>query len=317
MTNLNHMQNYIGVDVSSKTLDIYCPLNNKYWKIKNDEQSIRSWISKCSSPHSFVVMEHTGGYERSLAVLLDEQGIPFHFAHPNRASFFSKSLGNKAKTDKIDANTLSQYGEHFQPNPSRLPTLQEMKLRSFVQRRKQLSDMIVQETNRRSMMFDEDVVQCIDNHIESLKKQKALMEKKIKEIIKEDPELFQKFNLLLSFKGIGTQTAACLLAELPELGRLSRNEIAALAGLAPFNNDSGRKMGARRIIGGRFDVRRMLYMASVVAIKHNPLMKAYYDRLRKNGKLFKVAIVAVMRKVLITAHAIIRDNKTWKFAKPS
>ena len=192
-----------------------------------------------------------------------------------------------------------------------------MKLRAFVQRRQQLSQMLVQEKNRLSMITDKEILVFVSDHIAQLSGEIKLMEKKMLSIVRNDTDLNRKYELLRSLKGVGIITAITLLADLPEIGEISRNEICALVGVAPYNRDSGTKSGIRRIHGGRFAVRKVLYMAALSGICSNQVIRPYYEKLKKRGKTHKMAIVAAMRKMLITLHAMLRENKPWKFAPPA
>lgn len=314
MTELTVLPTYIGVDVSAKTLDIYNMLLKKHIRINNSRPAINEWLSSLPEGNYFVILEPTGGYERKLRLALYENKIPAYLAHPNHILHFAKAQGKRAKADHLDAYILALYGQKEQPEATTMPSDLQQAFKTLVIRRKQLSVMIVSEKNRLNETTHNSIRSCLEESIDFLTMKLKSIEKEIKTLIKTDAELQTKSKILMSLKGVGITTSATLLAEMPELGKATKNEIAALAGVAPYNKESGLKKGRRKISGGRFNVRNALYMAAVVAVRFNPIMKKYYEHLREQKKDFKVAIVAVMRKMLITLNQMMREGKKWKHA---
>lgn len=313
MTTITTKPAYIGVDVSADKLDVYIAETHHHFVLDNAEKALRSWAETIKSP-TMVVLESTGGYEKKAREILAEYNIPCHRAHPTRTHNFAKYKGYKAKTDRIDAQILAQYGEEEQVKASPLLDPHHEEFQALVARRAQLCEMIVAEKNRNSKTLHTSCVEHVESSIQFLEAQRKEIEKRVRDFIKSSPEFKKRAKLMASLKGVGPITVMNMLASLPQLGYATRNEIAALVGVAPFNDDSGKKMGRRRISGGKFELRKVLYMAAVTAIRHNKIMKVFYERLIANNKPYKVAIVAVMRKMLITLNQMMKEQKKWKFA---
>jgi transposase len=249
-----------------------------------------------------------GGYEIELSVHLAQEGIAFSMVPPHRLRSFARSCGKLAKTDKLDAKLMSIYGKTMNPKATFLGTKAQQELSSFVTRRRQLVDLLSMERQRRDQWRDSLIQKEIEDHCEFLKKHILLFEKQIQSCIYQDENLQELSTTLQSVRGVGPTSAAVLLADLPELGHIGSKEIASLAGVAPFNVESGNSIRKSSIRGGRLSVRCMLYMVALVAIRHNPLIQAFYQRLRKNQKPAKVAIVACMRKILIILNAMAKEH---------
>lgn len=302
---------YVGIDVSKATLDVAEGKENEYWQTGNDNQGIHQCVGRLQAVHpTLIVIESTGGLERPLMTELYAAGLPFALVHPKRVKEFARSIGLLAKTDKLDAHLLARFGEAVQPPITHLPTEAEQALNALVLRRHQLSEMVVSERNH-LMSTSLPLHSGIESHIEWMKQEVDRLDKEIDAMIHELPVFKEKADILRSAKGIGPVTCAKLLSGLPELGKLDRKKIAALVGVAPFNNDSGHRRGKRRTKGGRADVRNVLYMATVAAARSNPVIKSFYLHLLEKGKLKKVALVACMRKFITILNAMIRNMQPW------
>jgi transposase len=257
-----------------------------------------------------IVMEATGGYQALAAATLAEAGYPPAVVNPRQVRDFGKSSGRLAKNDRLDADLLALFAERVRPEVRPLPTQLEQDCGALLLRRSQLLEMITAEKNRRHVAPTAIVAQ-ITVHIQWLEQQLSQINKDLEQMVRQSPLWRAKEDLLRSMPGIGPVTARTLLAELPELGTLSRQKLAALVGIAPLNNDSGKRHGKRSIWGGRASVRRVLYNAARTAALHNPIIRPLYKRLRDAGKPFKVAIVACMRKMLTIANAMISTDRPW------
>lgn len=281
--------------------------------VKRNKQALEGFIKEKLANYavSLVVMEYTGGYERLCAEILSEMGIPFHLAHPNQVYHFAKSQRLFAKTDKIDSTILALFGHKESPAPTVLMTEKDREMSDLVKRKQQLTDSLGSEKMRLKDHLYPKAQQSINRNIKFLEKEIARLNKEVLKGIKDSPEKNERLNTLQTFKGIGEQTASLLVTMLPELGHISRSKIAALVGLAPKNKDSGKKQGYRAIQGGRFYVRKALYMVALSSIRHNSKMKAFYEHLVGKGKKAKVALTALMRKIIITLNSMLKNNTNW------
>lgn len=306
------MEPYTGIDVSKDFFDAHLLSTQSDRHFEYTDQGIRGciqWLLSIKPP--LVVMEATGGYERRLASALMAAGLPVKVVNPKRIRDFARADGCLAKTDKLDARIIARYAAMFQPPPQEAMDETCLKIKALVARRGQLMDMRIQEVNRRQQVLDKDVAKDINAHIKAIEKALASLERKINDLISQSPDLKQKSDLVQTMPGIGKATSMMLLSDLPELGHLNRRKIAKLVGLAPLNWDSGKLRGKRIISGGRSNVRKQLYMPTMVAIQHNPVIRAYYEHLRSNGKSKMVALVAAMRKILVTLNAMVANNQPW------
>lgn len=305
------MGEYVGVDVSKKWLDVVVESKGEPWRVSNDAIGIATVVERLSAMATErIVVEATGGWEREVVAGLYLAGLPVAMVNPGRVRFFARSLGQRAKTDQIDAALLATFGRLTQPLLTRLPSAQEEALQELVTRRRQVVDMLTMEKNRRHTVRPAGQAR-LDKHIQWLEQEAGQLQAEIEALLRQLPEMNAKYELLLTAPGVGLVTSATLLADLPELGQLSRQEVAALAGLAPYNNDSGARRGQRSIAGGRAAVRKAMYMATVSALKCNPVIRDYKQHLCAQGKPTKVAIVACMRKFLTMLNAMIRDQRPW------
>ena len=303
---------YIGIDVSKGWFDVYLQPSNESWREENTKQGIHKLVERFKSlPIERIVVEATGGYEARLAEQLVQAGLPVSRVNPGRVRRFAQGMNWLAKTDKIDAKVLALFAEKAYPRLLVLPGEAEKRLSALIKRRKQVVDMLTIEQNH-TELAEKELLDYIETVKQVLQKQLDTLDVEIQNLINQAPSLKQKRDLLQSVPGVGKILSATLVAQVPELGACNRKEIAALVGLAPFNHDSGRKRGKRMIRGGRSFVRNILYMATIAATRFNPVIKSMYNRLVKNGKQKKVAIVACMRKLLTILNAMIRTNSSWQ-----
>lgn len=303
---------YVGIDVSKATLDVALGQQGDFWQVKNTPKGIETLVKglQVQAPR-LVVLESTGGYELPAAKALDVAGMAVAVVNPGRVRQFARSIGQLAKTDKIDARLLAIFAERVKPAPSHLPDEAEQQLMGLVRRRRQLLEMRTAEVNRQDSTLP-DLQAQLKRHIEWLTKEIEALNQQIEEYIAEQPVWSQKDELLQSVPGVGKVLSHTLIAEVPELGQLDRKKIAALVGVAPMNRDSGSKRGKRSIRGGRPAVRSVLYMATLSALRHNPIIQCFYQRLLANGKEKMVAIVACMRKLLVILNAMARKQQAWQ-----
>jgi transposase len=309
----NCHQGFIGIDVSKEWLDIAVGQEN--FRINQNKKAIDEAIKKIKLHQILLcVVESTGGYERLVVDRLRKAKLNVHVAHPFRVRMFAKAKGLLAKTDKLDAYVLSEYGEFIGAEAITEPlSTEQQKLRDLQFRSSQVKQMLHAESCRLGNCVVKEVKENIKKVYTYLKKELETLEEEIQKIIEQDELLRHHQTLLISMKGIGKKTSQTLMIHLPELGQLTRKKIASLVGVAPRTNQSGKKQGHARIQQGRSCVRHVLYMAALVASRFNPVFKVFYERLIEKGKPAKVALVAVMRKMLVTLNAMVRDNKTWEY----
>jgi transposase len=307
---------FVGVDVSKAKLDVAFASDQRAVTIDNSPtQIVDQLIKRIEDPTStMVVMEATGGYEQLLASLLHEHNIAVAVVNPRRVRDFAKGIGADAKTDAIDARVIARYAEVVHPDAQLAMSEGDKKLRLLVDRRCQLLNLITQEKNRLQQSSDPEIQQYIKQSLEALEKQRKTIDQRLEECVKTDTVNARKIEILDSVKGLGPVAISTFLAQLRELGSLRRGEIAKLVGVAPMNNDSGGPSGSRkrRTMGGRSYVRRVLYMATLSATRHNPRIKVFYQRLLARGKAKKVALVAAMRKLLTIVNTLIKNDVLWQ-----
>lgn len=295
---------YCGVDVSKDFLDAF--IGGKTLRFANTLKGISALMKQAGEVH--YVVESSGGYERPAVWHLLSKGRAASIVNPGRVRDYAKSIGQLAKTDQIDAEIITRYAELVQPEESTLPSADQRTLSALVERRQQLMDMLLAEENRLDTAMEPTLCRMIKKHSKWMEKQIADTEKRIKELINANAVMAQKAERIQAVNGLGPVCAFTLLAVLPEIGTLSRQEIAALAGVAPYNRDSGTFRGYRHICGGRKRLRACLYMAAVCASRSNPHLKAFYTRLvEENHRPKKVALTAVMRKLLIAANSAVKN----------
>ena len=302
---------FIGIDVSKTQLDIAVRPTNVWYHVPNTPEGIAELVTKLSplSP-TLITIEATGGYEREVAVTLAAQNWAVAVVNPRHARSFARALGLLAKTDRLDAAMLALFGERVRP-PARPPKPEDLqRLDAMVSRRRQLITMRTMELNRRKQA-QFDVHASLDDHLAWLTGQIDALDAQLQTLIEASPIWQQEAKLLQDVPGVGPGLTQVLIARLPELGQIPIKKLTALVGLAPLNRDSGTVRGRRTIWGGRTDVRCALYMSTLTAIRWNPVIQPYYQRLRDAGKLPKVAMTACMRKLLTLLHAIVRDQTPW------
>ncbi len=302
---------WIGIDVSKRQLDVAVGETGETWSASNNEEGIARTVEHCRQLNPrLVIVESTGGLESHLVSALYLAKVPVALVNPGRVREYAKAAGLPAKSDKLDARLLVRFGQAIKPAPTCLPSEQEQLLSAMVTRRRQLIDIRTAETNRlpTAHVSMQPSIQAL---LSWLNEQITALEEKIATFIQNQPDFKAKDDLLRSVPGIGPVTAAIVISDLPELGVLDRKKIAALVGIAPFNDDSGFHKGRRRVKGGRPNVRTVLYMATISASRFNPVIRSFYEHLLKMGKLKKVALVACMRKLLTILNAMLRDQKSW------
>ena len=306
---------HVGIDVAKATLDVWLerggPAGGEGWTTANTPVGIAELVERLEGQGvHLVVLEATGGYEYAAVVALSVAGLAVAVVNPRQVRDFARATGRLAKTDRIDAQVLARFGAAIQPEARPLPSEAVHELDQLVTRRRQVRDMLQAEKNRRDLA--RGGVKCqIQEHIDWLQRQLTAIEDDLRARIEASPLWRATEDLLRSVPGVGPTTAFTLLAELPELGTLSKREIAALVGVAPFARDSGTLRGKRAIWGGRTSVRTCLYMAAVTASRHNPLLKTFYLRLLDNGKAKKLALIAVVRKLLVILNAMVVSGTPW------
>lgn len=304
---------YVGIDVSKAFLDVACLPDGKTLKVGNDSEGIKSLMAYCKKlvPEK-IVLEATGGYERDVSLALADAGLPVVVINARQVRDFAKATGQLAKTDQIDAVILATFAERIRPPERHVMDKAEYELAELVTRRRQLLDAHQAEKNRLKMVKNPVVKSSIKRHMTYLDKQRAKFDEQLLEAVLLEPELEGRYTLLTSVPGVGQVTAITLLAELPELGQLSRKQIAKLVGVAPLNQDSGQHRGKRKVWGGRASVRKSLYMAALVGTRFNPVISAFYRKLLSKGKPKKVALVAAVRKLLVILNAMLKSGRAWK-----
>ncbi len=305
---------FVGIDVCKRHLEVRVHGREQGWQFPNDAEGVSQLLTKLRRLRpTLIVVEATGGYEKLAVAEVCAAGLPIAVVNPTRVRRFAESLGQLAKTDRIDAAVIAHFGSVVRPAAQALASEEEQHLRALLDRRRQIMAMLTAEKNRwhtSPACLRADVQQ----HVEWLQGKLKEIEAEIDDLIRNSPVWQEKTALLRSVPGIGPVSAATLVADLPELGTLNRQKIAALVGLAPFNQDSGPKRGKRRIFGGRASVRRTLYMSTLVAIRFNPVIKSFYEKLIRRGKPTKVAITACMRKLLVILNAMMRKGEAWRCA---
>ena len=303
---------FVGIDVSKGRLDITCRPEGRRWSLANDPAGITELITQLRRLRPMlIVLEATGGWQLGVAAALAVAELPFAVVNPRQVRDFAKATGQLAKTDRLDADSLAHFAEAVRPEPRPLPDEPTRRLEALLTRRRQLLEMLVAERNRVTLA-PEAIRESIEHHIVYLKRLIAETDDEIATAIRSSPAWREKDDLLRSVPGIGPVTSATLQAALPELGQLNQREIAKLVGVAPLNDDSGTRRGARHIRGGRAKVRAVLYMATLTATRFNPVIKAFYQRLLAKGKSHKVALTAAMRKLLVILNAMVKSQMPWR-----
>ncbi len=305
------MELYVGIDVAKRSLEIALS-NGEQWSCPNAEPDLAQLSERLAQlKPTLVVMEATGGYERALAVALYAAGIELRVVNPRQAHHFARALGAQAKSDRIDAQMLARFAQSMEPAPRTRPEPEREELKGLVQRRQQLQGMLSAERNRREHA-PKWLRGSIDRTIRALQREVAAIDHRIADKLEGSAQLKAVAELLTTVPGVGRIVGPIMIARLPELGRLSRREIAALVGVAPYIRQSGAWRGRARIAGGRAAVRSALYMAALTGIRYNPVIRTLYERLLAHGKPKKVALTAAMRKLLLILNAMLKTNTPWR-----
>jgi transposase len=306
------MSEFVGIDVSKAQLDVYGHTSKSVLSVANDEAGVRQLVERLTPLEpELVVLEATGGYERLCAASLARAGFAVAVVNPRQVRAFAVATGILAKSDRVDARVLAHFAAAVRPPVRALPDEQRQALDELLGRRRQLVGMLVQEKNRILQARAPLVKKDIKTHIALLEKRIGGCDGELQQIIHDSPVWKAQEDLLRSFNGIGPVSACTLVAELPELGKLNRKQIASLVGLAPIARDSGTWRGKRSIRGGRGQVRGALYMATVTAVRSNLHIRTFYERLCAAGKPHKVALIACMRKLLTILNAMMRTQTHW------
>lgn len=309
---MSAMPVFVGVDVAKAELVTALRPGEEGWTVPNDEAGVQELLRRLRVQRpTLVVLEATGGYERGVVAALASAGVPLVVANPRQVRDFARSTGQLAKTDRIDARILALFAERVRPEPRPLPDEATRTLDALLTRRRQILEMLTAERNRLEHALPavrRDLVQ----HIRWLERRLRDVDHDLDRTIQSSPVWRAKDDLLRSIPGVGPVTSRTLIGDLPELGALNRKQIAALVGVAPLARDSGTLKGKRLVWGGRAPVRAALYMAALVASRHNPAIKAFYQRLVAAGKPKKVALTACMRKLLTILNAVMKTNTAWR-----
>jgi transposase len=304
----------VGIDVSKPSLDLAIDPGHVTHRFANDAQGHAALVEHLRGlTIKLIVLEATGGYERAIVATLLAAQLPVVVINPRQVRDFARAKGVLAKTDRIDAIVLAQFARTINPELRTLPDENTRVLQEKIARRGQLVNLSTAESNRLGQAHDQAVKASIQQVITLLKQQLKKLDDDLDQMIRQSPAWCEKKNLLKSVPGVGDQTARQLIINLPELGQCSRQQIAALVGVAPFNRDSGQQRGQRTIHGGRAHVRATLYMATLVATRFNPVIRRHYQNLLAAGKRKKVALIACLRKLLTMLNAILRTNQPWKY----
>ena len=312
---------WVGIDVSKASLDVFVQPTGAAWQVANTSVQIDALGEQLTAlAAERIVLEASGGYEALVVAVLASRQLPVVVVNPRQVRDFARAMGQLAKTDRIDAQVLARFGEAIRPELRALPDATTRTVRGLVSRRRQLQEMLVAEQNRLISAAVQDASEPLreqlGEHIDWLRRQVSDVDDELRRELQASSVWRERENLLRTIPGIGPVTSATLLSQLPELGQLDRKAIAKLVGVAPLNHDSGTLRGTRRVWGGRAGVRAVLYMAALVATRHNPLIRGFYERLKAAGKPKKVALVACMHKLLLLCNSVLRSNSPWRPVTP-
>jgi transposase len=305
-------KSFIGIDVSKNILEVAAHEQEKHFRCSNQASAFAELIAELITLRpALIVLEATGGWEKPVTQALHQAGLPVVVVNPRQVRNFAKAVGQLAKTDRLDARVLAHFAAAVNPPVRPIKSEQAQQLDALVDRRRQLVEMLAAEKNRRRAAISPTVREEIEEHIDWLEDRIEALNQQLKQQIKQSALWERKHQILLSVPGIGSLVALACIAELPELGQLNRQQISKLVGVAPLNCDSGDRRGTRHIYGGRAHIRKLMYMAALSGIRHNPVLRDLYHRLRTNHKPFKVAVVACMRRLLSIINVMVRDNTLW------
>ena len=315
MERLPAAPSFVGIDVSKHRLDVHVRPSGQTLTAARDSTGLQQLVGSLRKlAPALIVLEATGGFEITVAAALASAGLPLAVVNPRQIRDFARATGRLAKTDALDAQVIALFAERIRPEPRPLADADSQNLAELIARRRQVVEMIGMETNRLYQVRNARVQRMLRTTVNALTAQLAELDRDIDDTIKRSPVWRAADNLLTSVPGIGDVTAHTLIADLPELGQLDRRRLAALVGVAPINRDSGQMRGKRTIAGGRSDVRNALYMATLSAIRWNPIISQHYKSLVERGRPKKVALVACMRRLLGILNAIMRTNTPWQCA---
>lgn len=313
------MSGYLGIDVAKDELVVAREAVAGVKTYRNDDGGysdiVRELRKKDSTPPTLIILEATGGYERGIVAALGGAGLPVVVVNPRHVREFAKATSRLAKTDQIDARVLADFGAMVKPEPRALPSEAEEELQALLARRQQLVQMLIAEKSRLLQAVgkrSQKLRRELKSHVGDLERRLRMTDSDLDDTLRKSPIWREEDDILQSFPGIGRQTSLMVLGGLREIGTVSGSQIASLVGLAPMNRDSGKQRGKRRTGGGRSHLRAALFMPTLSAIRHNPMIRAYYQRLIKSGKPRMVAVVACMRKILITLNAMIKTKTRWQ-----
>lgn len=306
-------KSYLGIDVSKQLLEVAVHQSDFHYRCPNQASAFDALVAELIALRpARIVLEASGGLEKPLLAHLQALGLPVVVLNPRQVRAFAKAIGQLAKTDRLDAGVLAHFAAAIKPPLRPFKSKDEQELQALMGRRGQLVDMLVAEKNRRKTVTSEVVRKAIKEHIDWLEETIAELDEQLQDRLMNSTDWQKKDALLQSVPGIGPVVSFSLLADLPELGTLNRQRISKLVGVAPLNDDSGQHRGVRHIFGGRARVRCMLYMATLTAMRFNPVIKQFYQRLAAKGKPFKVALTACMRKLLSIVNLMVRNQTPWR-----
>jgi len=305
----------LGIDVSKEWIDACLLPSEQTWHVATDDASLKNWAKELPDDITLVVMEATGGLETPVAAAVAERGFPVAVVNPRPVRDFAKALNLLAKTDKLDARVIALFAQAIRPEARPLPDEKQQEFNELLARRRQLVEMLASEKNREKQARCKKVKASVQASIAWLQSQIKDVDRELTELIHANPVWHEREKLLRTMPGVGEGTARTLLAELSELGQLTRREVAALVGLAPFVHQSGKWRGKSFCTGGRRAIRRILFMAATTARQHNPVIQAFYERLRAQQKPYKVAMAACMRKMLVTLNTMVKNNEPWQLVQ--
>ena len=307
------METFVGIDVSKDRLDVHVRPTGESFAVSRDGKGLEELVGRLPAlTPTLVAVEATGGFETIVAAAVGGAGFPLAVVNPAQVRKFADGIGKRAKNDQIDAAVIAHFADVARPAPRPLPDDTQLLLAALVTRRRQIIEMLVAERQRERQASNARIRKSLARHIAVLEKELVAIDQDIDMLMRGSPAWRDKEDLLASVPGVGQTTARTLLAELPEMGTLDRRRIASLAGLAPYTRQSGRWKGKSMIAAGRAPVRAALFMAALVASRHNPVLKTLYQRLLHAGKPKMVALIAVARKLLVILNAILRDQRQWQ-----
>jgi transposase len=308
-------QVFVGIDVAKDRLDVHVRPSAEAFAVARDSEGLANLVDRLANlTPGLIVLEATGGFETVVAAALGAAQLPLAVVNPRQIRDFARATGRLAKTDALDAQVIALFAERLRPEPRPLPDEQSRLMAELVARRRQIVEMMTAERNRRRRLTGKRMLKSVDRVLAALQKELSDLETDLDETIRGTPLWRETEDLLTSVPGVGDKLARTLIADLPELGQLNRKQIAALVGVAPINRDSGTFRGKRTTWAGRAKVRSTLYMAALVAAHHNPVLKGFYQHLLAAGKAKKLALTAVMRKLLTILNAMLRDQRPWQNA---